>query len=287
MAGMISSIVPQAVGNAVRLWLQPPANARLWRILRREDDNFSSANDPGARKVYEGAAKSVVDFEFLENGTEYWYQVFYYNGSAWSAGGAAVSETPAATYEDRSVDALEVVLHRLQAGVRAEVARGKLHPQDPSHDIKVFSAPPAWESISWPLFTVHLQTETPEIRSLGEITTTDAIDELTEQWDDLEGWYAKSTLNIIGWSQNPDERIELRKTLRRILVANLGVLDAAGLARVEFQLQDLDSVGGEYPTCVYQAMCTLTCLTPVRVVTERSVPISDVTVEIDEVQTQG
>lgn len=276
---MISSVVPLAVGNALRLFVQPPTTARLWRILRKETNDFTGEADPGARKVYEGTEKSVCDWEFLNNGTTYYYRAYYWNGTTWTAS-ATASGAPAATYEDASTDVPSIVRDRLEVGLAAEVARTKLYPE--SGSVQVLNAPPAWEDILWPLVTVHLQSENRYVSGIGEMTEAGGFDELTSEWKETEGWYAKVTLAVIGWSQNPDERTELRKALRRIIVANLGIFDAAGMAEIDFQQQDMEALGGEFPANVYQSMGTFTCMAPVRVVTSKSVPVADVTSTIIE-----
>lgn len=274
----ITSVVPLAVGNALRVFLQPPADAILWRILRKETNDIANEADPAARRIYEGDDKSALDSQVLVNGTTYYFRAFYWNGTVWS-GTTSVSAVPAASYADASTDVLSVVRDRLDYGLQVEVARGVLIPE--SGGIVVLNAPPLWEEIRWPLVTVHLQSEARFVSGLGEMIDADDFDTLAGDWQGTEGWMAKVTLAICGWSQNPDERVELRKALRRIIVANLPVFDEHGIVNIDPQMQDMDSVSGEYPANVYQSLCTFTCVAPVRVVS-RGDAIADVTSTIVE-----
>jgi hypothetical protein len=86
---------------------------------------------------------------------------------------------------------------------------------------------------------------------------------------------AKTQLQVIGWSLNADERIALRKAIRRIVAANLGVFDEALLLQVEFSQQDIEDFS-TYPAPLYQTMGTFSCLTPVAVNTPRH-PVTSVT----------
>lgn len=280
-------VVPLAVGNALRLFLQPPAGALYWRVLRKGADTFTGESDPDAVRVYQGTQSVVLDAGNqqlgqavypLLNGNTYYYRAYYWDGSAWISS-STVGAAPAAAYADASTDVLTVVRDRLDCGLQTEVAAGVLFPD--SGGIPVLIAPPMWEDARWPMVTVHLQSEAPSARGLGEMVEPDELDETGTEWNGTEGWLAKVQLTIVGWTQNPDERIALRKSLRRLIVANLSVFDAAGMVQIEFQQQDMDPLT-EYPAPVYQVMCTLTCLAPVRVITARDAAIADVTTTIVE-----
>lgn len=268
-----------AVGNAVRVFLAPPATARLWRLLRKETDDISSEIDPAAVKVYEGTERTPLDYRLLANGTTYYYRVFYWDGSAWT-GSASKSAVPAATYADASTDVPSLVRDRLDDGLAAEVAAGRLSPD--AGYIKVLNAPPQSEDVNLPVVTVHLESEAPFARGLGEMVEAGEFDALSGEWEETEGWLARVQLSIVGWSLNPDERKELRKALRRLIVANLSVFDEVGMAQIEMQQQDVDALSGEYPAPVYQVMCSFSCLAPVRVITSRDPAIADVTQTIVE-----
>lgn len=273
---MIEMLEPLSVGNAVRVILNPPAGSVYWRVLRNTTGTFPGENDPSSTLVFEGVDPAPVDTASLINGIQYFYDAFYWNGLKWTAD-APASCTPNATYQENSTDVMTVVLNRLVAGLQVEVQRGTLVPQ--SGAIQVLTAPPTFQDTRWPVVTVHLLVEAPTERGLGELLAVDALDATANQWDESEGWLARVQLAIIGWSQNPDERIALRQALRRLIVANLPVFDASGMIEIEFSQQDVDALNGEYPANVYQTAGTFTCLAPVIV--------GDQVDEITDVQVTG
>jgi hypothetical protein len=275
----IIAVTPLAAGSALRVFLLPPASARLWRVLRKQTDDFVDQDDAAALRVYQGTERAPLDAQYLNDGTTYYYRAYYWDGSAWSASNSAYG-VPAASFEDASTDVPSVVRDRLEYGFAAEVAAQRLQPG--AGLIRVLNAPPLYEDTGWPVVTVHLQSEGSSVRGLGELVDADDLDELAGDFAETEGWLAKVQLTITAWSLNPDERKELRKALRRIIVANLGIFDDAGMVQIDVQLQDMDAVGGEFPAPVYQVMCTLSCLAPVRVITRRDPAILDVTTTIVE-----
>lgn len=271
---MIEMLEPLSVGNAVRVVLSPPAGSLYWNVLRNTTGVFPSATDPNSTLVFQGSDAAPVDTTGLVNGTKYYYNAFYWNGTTWTADTAS-SCTPNATYQDSSTDVLSVVRDRIDAGLQVEVARGTLVPQ--SGAIQVLTAPPVFQDTRWPVVTVHLLSEAPVVRGLGELVETDSFDTTAHLWDESEGWMARVQLAVIGWSQNPDERIALRQALRRLIVANLPVFDANGMLEIEFSQQDVDAISGEYPAPVYQSAGTFTCLAPV-IVGDQVDAITDVQV---------
>lgn len=261
MASMISLIQTVAAGNALRVFLEPPASARRWRLLRKVSSAFLGHDDPDAFAAYEGDDRPVMDSAGLVNGTLYYYRPYYWNGTVWAAGNV-VSATPAATYEGVGADVLSLLRERLDLGLQVEVQRGTL-VHDNGH-IEVLTAPPATETTVWPLVTVHLQEDAPGDRAIGEFIGGDGFDPDTGLWDETEGWLAKTQIAIMGWSLNPDERIELRQALRRIVIANLPVFEAASIVDVEFSQQDTEDFSS-YDAPVYQVLCTFSCTSPVAI----------------------
>ena len=259
MPFMISFIQSVAAGNALRVFLEPLAGARRWRLLRKISDTFSGAADVDALLVYEGDDRPILDIQGLVNGTLYHYRPYYLIGPDWTAG-ATVTGTPATTFEDMAVDVLSLVRERLDLGLQVEVARGSLL-HDEGH-IKVLTAPPTSDSTVWPIVTVHLQDESQAERAIGVMIGADDFSD--DLWTEKEGWLARTQLSIMGWSLNPDERIELRKALRRIVQANLSIFDFAGLVQVEFSQQDTEDFSS-FGAPVYQVLCTLSCLAPSQV----------------------
>lgn len=266
---------PLSVGNAIRVVLQPPSDALYWTVLRNTTGQFPGVEDPSSQLVYTGKMIAPLDFSDLQNGTTYFYCVFYWNGSSWTAA-APMSAEPAVAYIDSSTDAMSVVIGRLQAGVMNELDAGRLTAN--SGVIQVLSAPPIFNDTRFPVVTVHLISEAPAERGVGELLVGDQPDLINPSlWDVSNGWLARVQLAIIGWSQNPDERIALRMALRRLMVANLPVFDAAGMVEIDFNQQDVDAISGEYPALIYQSLGTLTCMAPV-IVGDQQATFTDVTV---------
>jgi hypothetical protein len=262
---MINAIAPLAVGNAVQIVVELPATAVHWRILRNTTGVFPAFNDALSTLVHDandGDPLQFLDASNLVNGTLYYYQGFYWDGAAWTTDSAAVTVTPATTYLDDSADAQTVVRDRLDVGIAAEIARGALSPI--AGLIKVLLAPPVFEDTAFPCISVHMKNEAPLNRALGEDIANDQLDTLTGLYDDHEGWAAKTQLDVIGWSLNADERVQLRKAIRRVMAANLGVFDEALLLQVEFSQSDIEDFS-TYNAPVYETVGVFTCVTPIAV----------------------
>lgn len=270
---MITLIQNLYAGNALRLFLEPPIGAVSWRVLRKGSDSFTDQNDTSAFVAYEGDEKIIVDAESLNNEVMAFYRPFYYDGAAWTAG-ATASGTPTATYEDSTTDVLSFMRDRVERGLLVEVQRQNL-TNDLGY-IQVYTAPPSLErDLRFPLVTIHLDSESPGARGIGENISGDEFDAIGFEWNESEGWLAQVQLSIVGWSLNSDERIELRKALRRIVIANLPILASRGIDEVSLTQQDVDAVNGEFGAPIYQVVSTFSCLAPVRV-SERIQPITDV-----------
>lgn len=279
---MISMIQPLPVGTALRVFLEPPDGSAYWRVLRKGSDTFSGADDGTALVVYEGDENIFVDSASLQNEVMAFYRPYYHVGTDWIAGPTA-SGTPAATYEDHSTDAMSIMRDRIEQGMLVEVQRGNFQPE--LGYVQVYTAPPSLEQgLRFPLVTIHLDNESPAQRGIGENISGDEFDEIGFDWLESEGWLAQVQLSIVGWSLNSDERIELRKALRRLIVANLPLLADKGIIEVSASFQDIDAVSGEYNSPIYQVMCSFSCVAPVRVgnkvdtINEVEVQINDITV---------
>lgn len=275
---MISMVIPLHAGNALRLFLEPIAGAVTWKILRKGSATFSGVNDASALLVYSGDEKVIVDDNSVPNGVLQYYCPFYTadGGATWTAGLVA-SGMAAANYADHSTDSLSVLRDRLQLGLKIECERGTFVTE--LGYIQVFTAPPVMDGdIRWPLVSVHLESESPGDRAIGEEIQSDDFDSIGGDWQESEGWLANVRIAVVGWALNGDQRIDLRKALRRIIVANLPVFEDHGMMHVDFSMQDVDAVNGEYPAQIYQAVGSFSCVAPVRVT--GGVPaISDITVE--------
>ena len=261
------------IGNALQIYLQPPAGAEYWRILRKDADTFSGPDDTSAVVVHDGNNKMVVDDQAVANGAAYWYRAYYWTGSAWSAS-ASESASAAATYRDESIDAIEILRDRIEAGLKIEVQRGMLKHE--RGRIPVLLAPPVFENSVFPIVTLHLQADSSTDRSAGEMKFPDVKTE--DVFTEGEGWLAQTSITVMGWSTNPDERHALRRSLKRIIVGNLPVFDYHGMVTVDFHQQDVEDFQS-YNAPVYQTMGSFTCRTPTLV--------SDDVNGINDVQVQG
>lgn len=264
---MISSVHALAVGNALVVRLSPPAGARLWRLLRKDTDTISGEADPSALVVFEGEDLSVLDHAFLKNGTPYFYRPFYMVDGAWVPGNSA-SGTPAANYEDQTQDVLDVLRDRIEAGLRIEVERKNLRPD--AKFIQVVTAPPPIDhNLRLPLVSIHLDSDDPRDRAIGDDIGGIGMDPIADEWLDEGGWITAVSISVTGWSLNPDERKELRKALRRVIVANLAVFASHGFDEVNFSQRDEDMLSGEQGANLYLAACTFSCVAPVVVASRR------------------
>jgi hypothetical protein len=268
----ITMVQPMAIGNALKIFLAPSASAVLWRVLRTVALPFVDENDPNAWIVYQGNQERFrIDATGLMNGTPYSYCCFEYDGTSWTPS-AVVTATPNATYDDQTTDVLTVVRDRLDVGLQVEVGRGTLTPQDGA--IAVLNAPPEFDDTRWPVVTVQVVTDGSGDRAVGEAISLDELDPATDLFIDAEGWWAHVELAVIGWSKNPDERIALRKVLRRLVIGNLAVFDAAGLLQIGFNQTDVNEMSQSPP--IYASEGRFVCLAPAAVRSEVD-QVTDVT----------
>ena len=271
---MINLVEPLPVGNALRVLFSPAEGSKLVRILRKTVDVFADESDPEAFIVFDDFGDAVViDTTSLSNGATYFYKQFDFDGSVWS-GSPSVSGQPQATALQVEVDALEIMRSRLEAGFRAAVQAGKI-----THEfghVPVFTAPPQFEGTKFPVVTVHLQSDEPEGRGIGEGVLDDKFDVESNDWIESDGWQSRVRLQIIGWCLNPDERIALRKAMKAVIIGNLLVFDQHGMVLPEVSFSDLDDMES-YSAPVYQSMAMFSCLAPSTV--SSTIPaVEDVTV---------
>lgn len=253
---MIAYANPIACGNAVRVLLNPDADADAWRILRRTDQDFSGPDDPDARS-YEGDMSdlALVDYTDLINGQPYWYRSYFLVDGDWIEDDT-VEITPAASFVADTPDPQDVLIERIDAGLRAEVARGLLSLPPGRDAVEVLRAFAVWDETRFPVVTVEFVSAETSDRALGEAWADD--EDLGPSWREFEGWKRHYTLAVVAWSLNPDQRIDLRRALERILLANLAVFDAAGLYDLDCQWQDVfDDL--QYDAPVYSAIGTVSC----------------------------
>jgi hypothetical protein len=256
---MITWAAPLACGNAVSIILLPPSGAVSWRILRLpadDIDGFDDQDDPDA-VAYEGLVSELdlTDYAGLVNGTAYSYRVYYWDGDDWTEGNT-VEITPAASYTADGPDPQDILIERIDAGLKIEVARGNLTPPSGMAAIDVLRAFAIFDQGRMPVVTVEFVSNETQDRALGEVWGSD--DDETTAWREWAGWKRHWTLAVVAWALNADERIALRQALERIILANLQVFDAAGLYNIDLAWQDIyDDL--QYDAPVYTAIGTVTC----------------------------
>lgn len=253
---MISLVQCLPVGNAIRLFITPPAGAEAVRVLRRTADTFTGAMDAGAFLVTQSLDHVVIDTTSLVNGHAYYYKPYALVAGAWVAG-PTVTGTPAATYQDASSQVVEIVRERLAAGLLVEVQRGAL--QHEYGKIPVLIASPTFEDTKWPVVTIHVASDAPEMRWIGEMQQSDWFDPDNDEWVGTEGWLSRVQLTVAGWALNSDVRAALRKAIKRIVMANLPVFDERGLYQIGLSQQDVDDFQN-YSAPVFQSVGQFTCL---------------------------
>lgn len=273
---MITICLPESCGNAVRILLAPPAGALRWELFRSKDDQLANAVS-----VYSGTDEVITDTYYLDNETKYHYWVTYH----FAGGNTTTSKqpspaTPRATYEDYTTDVIELLRDRLYAGLTEEVKRGTLHNE--LGYIQVLTAPPSLQNnLALPLVTLILEAETPSERFISDDIDEDDFIEDESMWVEQAGWLANVEISITGWSLNPTERIELRKAIRRVLIANFNVFAARGIVLPQFNLSDSDAVSGEFDAPLYLVNGSFSCTAPVRVGLKSASTVVDVLTEVN------
>lgn len=270
----ITYLMPIAAGNAVRVHYERPAGAIDCVLLRNTTGVFAGHNDPNSVLVAQDFGDMVVDAYGLENGQAYHYQTYWTpDGLVWTPETSG-SVTPATNFLLNDVDPQIIVRDRLDLGMQALIASGGItHPNGRIH---VLTAPPLFEDVAFPAVTVHLTADRPGDRFVGE--------DLAENmpWDEFEGWLSSVTLSIVGWSLNPDERIVLRRAIKHVIQANLGLFDAYGLVQVDFSQTDSDDFQS-FNAPVYQTVGTFSCLVQADVHASQSLLISAVPVTVNAI----
>lgn len=243
---MITALIPLISGNAVKLLLSPPSMARQWRVLRNTTGSFTDENSLDL--VAQGTASYWLDATNLENDIRYWYKVVYFDGAQWDLSFPAASIIPSVAYTDLSLDPLNIVRNRLDAGLQARVQQGALMPAQGF--IPVLVASPPLEDVQFPLVTVHVETNQLDELGIGYAVSDDP---------DEFGWYTKTGLLITSWHQNGDERNSYRQAIKAVLLANLEVFDDAGLLQLDVSQTDTDDFEN-YPWPMYTTQTRLSCV---------------------------
>lgn len=236
----------------------PPAGTTRIVLLRKDADTFTGWNDPAAYVVMDGMEKSLVDTAGLYNGVTFYYRAYYWNGSVWLASGTKPA-TPAATFVDQSVDVVSVVRDRVDLGMQVYIQRGLL--SHPMNHIPVMTASPLVEEVPLPVVTLHLASDSSDVRFVGDMIANDVFNGSDGLWHSFDGWFSRVQLTIVAWCMNADERAALRNALKAVLISNMAVFDAAGLMQVDMQFSDLEDFV-TYAAPIYQAVCNFTCYAP-------------------------
>lgn len=261
----ITSVEPLAAGNALQLTLAPPAGAVSWRVLRRPNTAFTGPDDPAATRVAEACRDTLVlDLLELLNGITYQYRVYYKDrAGAWLPGFDATPGTPAASYRGDDLDVQSVVRDRIEAGLANEVAAGRVKADRKSGQgrIEVTLAPfGLTDNLAFPTVSVHLDHDGAAERGIGETLLPDTHQD-AGGWTETQGWLSRVTLNVVGVTLNPNDRMALRRAIGRVMRANLPIFDALGLMLVEFQQRDHEDAE-HYNVPLYFTVGTFSCLAP-------------------------
>lgn len=281
---MIRMLEPLSAGNAVRLMLSLSPWAEYQRILCKQVDNFSGPADSFALTVADDCGSDfLVDArDSLVNGVEVFYRAFEFDGSTWHDQGVSFPAIPASSYTPDKLDVQEFVRDRMQLGITGAIAAGRLFPQ--SGGIQVTTAPFSLaESTTFPTISVHLESTGSADRGIGD-EFEDFYAQLETKWVGTEGWLSRTALNIVGVSQNADERIQIRKTIRQIIQANLPVFSGASMTLIEFSQTDSEQFS-ENNVPLYMTNGAFSCLAPAWI-RETEGTISEVTLD-PAVQTSG
>lgn len=270
----IIAIEALSAGNALKLYLAPPGAGGYLRVLRRAGQSVVSVADPAAVIVADECLETVVlDRTSLVNGVSYFYQSYINDGAGNWTVGTALTGIPAATYAGDTIDPQSLVRERVELGLAVEVQRGTLLPT--SGRVPVFLAPYVLaDGSTFPSVSVHLEDDSAAERFLGGEFAPDLHDP-AGGWIENEGWLAQVTLNVVGVSLNPDERIALRRAIKRIVQANMGVFASSGMQQIEFRQRDVEDFQGQNAP-LFMTHGTLTCLAP-SYVTADLPQITDVT----------
>ena len=245
--------------------MKPPPGASSWKVLRRPVDAFSGPDDPAATVVAARTSDLVLtDFLGVLNGVTYFYRAYYRQASgAWLPGAAdACSGVAASTYRGDDLDPQLLVRERLEMGLAEECRRKRIKgpPKHPGK-LEVTLAPFALsDDVAFPCVSVHLATDASAERGMGETLAPDTR-RAGGGWTETEGWLSRVVLNIVGVSANPDERVALRRAIKRIVQANFPVWELVGFDLVDFSQADHEDAE-HYVVPLYFTLGTFSCLAP-------------------------
>ena len=254
---MATTILIPPAGNALRLIVTPPADATYWCVLRRADQIPTGPTDAAAVVVRAmSVEQEVLDVCGLQNGQFYYYGIFYGAAGAWTGEVDTPSAVPAIGYQGAGPDPLSIMRDRLEAGFANEIALGYLTPS--SGELAVHTAP-FWlrDGFAFPGCSVHLNSSAPAEHVVGQELLEPTLNpDLTST--ESTGWIARTVLDVVAMSLNGDERLDIRKSLTRILQVNTTLFEELGLFDIEVAQSDTEQFA-ENQAPLFVTTAQLTC----------------------------
>lgn len=264
------------IGGAVEISVNVDESVTWLRVLRKtgSGQTFTGPSDNTTRTIDSAIRPgdqtqllpSLLDCEAIENGDTYTYIAYGYRAPNWLASDPrSITVTP--TADQAGADPLDFIVRRIEAGLKTEVALGRLKPREGR--VPVYTAPPQAEHTLMPVVTVHLDIDQSADRALGEHIAPDRYENPdapaaispNDYWEEGEGWLSRWTCSVVGWSLNPDERNALRKAIKRIVMGNLPIFESEGMIQIELTMRDSEDFT-TYNAPMYLTTGTLTCLAP-------------------------
>lgn len=260
---MISFASSLPIGHAVRVLLAPPAGTVRFVLLRKTSNSFTGWNDPAAGVVLDSdqtglGSTAAVDTNGLTNGTAYFYAEFSTVDRATWIESSVVSVTPASAYETGGPDYMALIRDRIELALNASLPaflpnhRGKL---------QVLTSPPQYDNANWPVVTIHLNSDSNSDDAIGQTIAAGTYDSIGHTWLESDGWLSQFNVQVIGWSVNPDQRIQLRKLIKAAVLGNVAVFNDAGIIDMTLSISDLDDFES-YSAPVHQAVATIGGIAP-------------------------
>lgn len=265
---------PIHIGNANKILLDWPEGAVSVRVFR-----WPTAPEPetigDGTLIYSGTGSYVVDNRVPVNDVTYHYGALFEDADGATVQWDYAEAVAAAAFEVVGDDVQELVRDRLFLGLQAAVAAGRLRAPAGRQTLSVLTAPPPFDAGNMPIVSVHLDAlaDGAGDRLLGEDLL--GAHGLIES----EGTIPRVSLTIVGWSLNMDERIALRKAIKKIMIGNLPIWADAGMLLPQIDQQD-DEDFQSYAAPVYLTRGTFTCLQPYSLQAEVDA-IDDVFVQAD------
>lgn len=256
-------VTPLAAGNAVHMILRPPHGAVRWRILRRPVNAMAGPGDPAAAIIADNlTVPEVTDIMGLVNGTTYYYWAYFRDARGeWMDDVQVGVATPSAGYVGGDLDVQTLVRDRLDLGVQIEVQRKAIKPSPVTGQIEVLMTPFGLsDKIAFPTISVHMDSITPEVRAIGEAVMADQH-KPDGGWEEHTGWLSRVTLNVVGVTDNATTRVALRRSIARVMQANLPVFASRDLQLVDFSQRDHEDTE-HYNVPLFFSIGTFSCIAP-------------------------